>query len=198
MTDQTPLSDAELDLAASLAIDGQEMPGPSRCRPTSGERVAARVEDLRPAVAAVGEPVAPAIHRGHGGPDRRGRRRGRARPSPARGRSANPHPSTSRRDRGPRGGCAPWPLGRGGRGRRRAWSWRLASLAGRRRLAVSVDVGQSAHHRRPAPPWARRRRRCPRRCRTPQYAENRRLRPLRDLGAVATPDALDAVRFVAR
>jgi hypothetical protein len=58
MTDPTPLSDAELDLAASLAIDGQEMSD----QPMSVDdrrRVEARIAELRPAVAAVAEPVTP-------------------------------------------------------------------------------------------------------------------------------------------
>jgi hypothetical protein len=58
MTDPTPLSDDEIDLAASLAIDGQEL----RDQPMSDAdrvRVEARMAELRPAVAAVGEPVTP-------------------------------------------------------------------------------------------------------------------------------------------
>ena len=56
MTDPTPLSDEELDLAASLAIDGQEWTGrpiPAGDRP----RIDARAAELRAAVVHVGEPV---------------------------------------------------------------------------------------------------------------------------------------------
>ncbi len=56
MTDPTPLSDDELDLAASLAIDGQELLDRS-LSDDDRRRVEARMAELRPAVDAVGEPV---------------------------------------------------------------------------------------------------------------------------------------------